>query len=68
VLAYVGVKMLLVDVVHPPTVVSLGVIVGVLAVTIVLSLRADRAAAERAPDPPDPSGPLPATTSSDVAT
>jgi len=47
VLAYVGVKMLLVDVVHPPTVVSLGVIVGVLAVTIVLSLRADRAGIER---------------------
>jgi len=68
VLAYVGMKMLLVDVVHPPTVVSLGVIVGVLAATIVLSLRAERAAAERAPDPPDPSGPLPNATASDVAT
>ncbi len=45
ILAFVGVKMLLTDVVHPPTVVSLAVIIGVLAVTIVLSLRADRAAA-----------------------
>jgi tellurite resistance protein TerC len=57
VLAYVGLKMLLVDVVHPPTVVSLGVIVGVLAVTIVLSLRADRVGALPSPraavDPSD---------------
>ena len=45
VLAFVGVKMLLADVVHPPTAVSLGVIVGVLTLTIVLSLRADAAAA-----------------------
>jgi tellurite resistance protein TerC len=45
ILAFVGVKMLLADVVHPPTIVSLAVIVGVLAVTIGLSLRADRAAA-----------------------
>jgi tellurite resistance protein TerC len=42
VLAFVGMKMLLVDVVHLPTAVSLGVIIGVLTVTIVLSLRADR--------------------------
>src|SRR6478609_1229534 len=47
ILAYVGLKMLLVDVVHPPTAVSLAVIVGVLALTIVLSLRADRAGIER---------------------
>ena len=46
VLAFVGLKMLLADVVHPPTVVSLGVIVGILALTIGLSVRADAAATE----------------------
>ena len=51
ILAFVGVKMLLVDVVHLPTVVSLGVIVGVLAVTIVLSLRADGRGRACAPMP-----------------
>jgi tellurite resistance protein TerC len=47
VLAFVGLKMLLIDFVHPPTVVSLAVIIGVLTVTIVLSLRADRRDGER---------------------
>src|SRR5919112_5903188 len=39
VLAFIGAKMLLIDVWHPPIWVSLGVIVGVLAITAVLSLR-----------------------------
>jgi tellurite resistance protein TerC len=42
ILGFVGVKMLLVDVVHLPSPVSLAVIAGVLTVTIVLSLRAER--------------------------
>jgi tellurite resistance protein TerC len=45
ILAFIGVKMLLIDVWHAPIWVSLGVIVGVLAVTIALSLR-------RPPAPP----------------
>jgi tellurite resistance protein TerC len=70
VLAFVGLKMLLVDVVHPPTVVSLGVIIGVLAVTIALSLRADRLDPDRSdperlePDRLDPDPALPPTTRS----
>ena len=51
ILAFVGVKMLLADVVHVPTPVSLGVIASVLAVTVVASRRAERRAA------PDPSVP-----------
>ncbi len=42
VLTFVGVKMLLVDVFHIPTVVSLGVIVGTLAVSIITSLMSSR--------------------------
>lgn len=45
ILAFVGVKMLLVGKpfhIHMPTPVSLGVIIGVLAVTIILSLQADK--------------------------
>jgi tellurite resistance protein TerC len=42
ILAFVGVKMLIVEWYHFPTWVSLGVIAGVLAVTIGISLRADR--------------------------
>ena len=45
ILAFVGVKMLVVGKplhVHVPTALSLGVIIGVLAVTVVLSLLADR--------------------------
>jgi tellurite resistance protein TerC len=40
ILAYVGVKMLLADVYHIPTLLSLAVIAAVLTVTVVLSLRA----------------------------
>ena len=52
VLAFVGVKMLLVDVYHVPTLVSLGIIVGTLAGGIVASLwatRRDRIAAGNDP-------------------
>ena len=42
VLTFVGVKMLLVDVFHIPTIVSLGVIVGTLAVSIIASLLSHR--------------------------
>jgi tellurite resistance protein TerC len=42
ILGFVGVKMLLLDVVHLPTWASLSVILLVLAATVVLSLRADR--------------------------
>ena len=42
ILAFVGVKMLLLDVVHLPTWASLSVIVLVLAATVALSLRAER--------------------------
>ncbi|MEQ8716481.1 MAG: TerC family protein [Acidimicrobiales bacterium] len=48
ILAFVGVKMIIVEWYHFPTAVSLGVIAGVLAVTIFASLRADDADAERA--------------------
>jgi tellurite resistance protein TerC len=67
ILAFIGAKMLLIDVWHPPIWLSLAVIVGVLALTAVLSaiapcLSARRAAAPRhgptAPGPPRPdSGP-----------
>jgi tellurite resistance protein TerC len=40
ILAFIGAKMLLIDVWHPPIWLSLGVIVGVLAATALLSLRA----------------------------
>ncbi|MBI1379033.1 MAG: TerC/Alx family metal homeostasis membrane protein [Frankiales bacterium] len=42
VLVWVGVKMLALDVVHVPTLLSLGVVVSILAVTVVASLRATR--------------------------
>jgi tellurite resistance protein TerC len=42
ILAFVGVRMLLLEVVHVPTFVSLGVIAAVLAVAIGLSVRAER--------------------------
>jgi len=41
ILAVIGAKMLLIDVWHPPIWLSLGVIVSVLAGTVVLSLRAE---------------------------
>jgi tellurite resistance protein TerC len=40
ILAFIGAKMLLIDLWHPPIWLSLAVIVGVLAVTAALSLRA----------------------------
>jgi tellurite resistance protein TerC len=52
ILAFVGVKMLLVDVVHVPTPVSLGVIATVLTVTVLASRRAERR--DRDPDPSVP--------------
>jgi tellurite resistance protein TerC len=42
ILGFVGVKMLIVEIVHFPTYVSLGVIAAVLTVTVVASLRAER--------------------------
>ncbi len=42
VLGFVGVKMLLIDVYKIPTVVSLGVVVGILAVSVLVSLRLTR--------------------------
>ena len=42
ILGFVGVKMLLAEVVHPPTWVSLGVIATALAVSMAASLRADK--------------------------
>ncbi|HEV2760977.1 MAG TPA: TerC family protein [Acidimicrobiales bacterium] len=47
ILGFVGVKMLLTEVYHVPTALSLGVIASVLAVAIGLSLRAERRAVER---------------------
>jgi predicted tellurium resistance membrane protein TerC len=41
ILAVIGAKMLLIDVWHPPIWLSLGIIVAVLAATVVLSLRAE---------------------------
>jgi tellurite resistance protein TerC len=41
ILAFIGAKMLLIDVWHPPIWLSLAVIVGVLAATVALSLRAE---------------------------
>ncbi|MFA5882346.1 MAG: TerC family protein [Acidimicrobiia bacterium] len=46
ILGYVGVKMLLSDVYHLPTILSLGVIAVILTVTVVVSLRADARDAE----------------------
>jgi tellurite resistance protein TerC len=41
ILAFIGAKMLLIDVWHPPIWLSLAVIVGVLGATVALSLRAE---------------------------
>jgi tellurite resistance protein TerC len=56
ILAFIGVKMLLIDVWHPPIWLSLAVIVGVLTVTALFSLAVDRrrrrqVLAEETPDP-----------------
>ncbi|MEP6624869.1 MAG: TerC family protein, partial [Acidimicrobiia bacterium] len=61
VLAFVGVKMILVDVVHLSSSISLAVIATVLTVTIVLSLRADR----RDPDGPSATTERPASRTPD---
>jgi tellurite resistance protein TerC len=47
ILAFVGIKMIMVEVYHMPTYVSLGVIALVLTVTIVASLRAEKRDAQR---------------------
>jgi tellurite resistance protein TerC len=49
ILAFIGAKMLLIDVWHPPIWLSLAVIAGVLAATVLLSLRVP-------PAHPEPSG------------
>ena len=62
ILAFVGIKMIMVEVYHMPTYVSLGVIALVLTITIVASLRAEKRDALRAEDggtdasPPSSSG------------
>jgi len=59
VLAWVGAKLLLIEVVHVPTLLSLGVVVSVLAVAVVASLRATRARPTALPSPapiPIPTG------------
>jgi tellurite resistance protein TerC len=42
ILAFIGAKMLLIDLWHPPMWLSLAVIAGVLAATVLLSLRVPR--------------------------
>jgi len=46
-LAFIGAKMILAQVVHIPTVISLGIIVAIIAVAVVLSLWKERRAAAR---------------------
>jgi tellurite resistance protein TerC len=53
ILAFIGAKMLLIDLWHPPIWLSLAVIVGVLTVTALLSLRATSPQPEAAEGPPD---------------
>jgi len=50
ILGFVGIKMLIVEFYHFPTAVSLGVIAGVLAVTIWLSLRAENRESAETPE------------------
>ncbi|HEX8582203.1 MAG TPA: TerC family protein [Acidimicrobiales bacterium] len=57
ILAFVGIKFLVIDLVHVPTALSLGVIAVILAVTVVLSLRADRREGLTAADVTDRSRP-----------
>jgi tellurite resistance protein TerC len=52
ILGFIGAKMLLVDVWHPPIWLSLAVITGVLAITVALSLRRDTG--DALPDPARP--------------
>lgn len=58
ILAFIGAKMMLIDVWHPPIWLSLVVIVGVLVVTALLSLRAQPHRPEVFEDHPLPLGPL----------
>ncbi len=64
VLTFIGVKMLIIDVVHVPTAVSLGVVAGVLGLSVAASLLFPKKVAERAPvqhDPLHPGRPVSAT-------
>ena len=54
ILAFVGTKMLLADVVHVPTALSLGVVAVILAVTVLAGLRTERRRASQ-PSPTEPS-------------
>jgi tellurite resistance protein TerC len=65
ILAFVGVKMLMVEVYHLPTAASLGVIAVVLAVTIWASLRADRREFPDGHPAPQPAGDDPDGTTRD---
>jgi tellurite resistance protein TerC len=63
ILAFVGIKMLLIEVYHFPTALSLGIIAAVLLVTVVLSMRADNRdkanaepSADHGPEKPDAGG------------
>jgi tellurite resistance protein TerC len=61
ILAFVGVKMIIAEWYHMPTWASLLVIIGVMTITIILSLRADKRDATTGglPDPEEPVGPIP---------
>jgi len=59
ILAFIGVKMLLIDVWHPPLWLSLAVIVGVLTLTALLSLRVPPPQPETDEGWPDVEGPEP---------
>ena len=65
ILAYIGVKMLLIDVWHPPIWLSLAVIVGVLIITALLSLRAEPHRPEVFEDHPLPLRPIDSSVADD---
>lgn len=54
ILVFVGVKMLLLDVFHMPTFVSLGVVIGILVIAVVASLIRDRQMGKNPPVVPAP--------------
>ncbi len=54
VLGFVGVKMLLIDVYKIPTLLSLGVVVGILAISVIVSLRLTRGDGSGAENPESP--------------
>ena len=54
ILIYIGIKMLLLDVVHIPSLVSLGVIIGILAISVVASLLWGKPADATAPGASQP--------------